>query len=29
MTELTDQEKLLLDEGYLSNQNIAKFAKLY
>ena len=29
MTELTEQEKHLLDQGYLSNQKIAKLAKLY
>ena len=29
MDELTEQEKHLLDQGYLSNQKIAKLAKLY
>ena len=29
MTELTEQEKHLYDQGYLSNQKIAKISKLY
>ena len=29
MDELTEQEKHLYDQGYLSDQRIAKLAKLY